>query len=71
MEKGGREAAGPGAASLAEMIWAPLSRDSMSSVTPGRNTVYCLPTIVSPSPSSRSLNLEPSMAPSDWTFTMP
>ena len=59
------------AASLAEMIWAPLSRDSISSRTPGRNTVYSLPTTVSLSPSSRSLNLLPSMAPSDCALTIP
>ena len=59
------------AASLGDMICAPLSRDSISSSTPGLKTLYSRPTMVTLSPSLRDWNLEPSMAPRDWTFIIP
>ena len=59
------------AASLGEMIWAPLSSEPMRSIAPGRKTVYSRPTRVTRSPSSRPFSLDPSMAPRPWTFSMP
>ena len=59
------------AASLGEMICAPLSREPTRSRTVGRNTVYSRPATDTGDPSSRPRSFDPSTAPRPLTLSIP